>query len=121
MTEGVVTFDPQQIHVSVSVTGAYIWLALVVSHVRVTVLHPCMWMDFLLWHLIWLTWHQLATVVSHNCHLLTEQGNKNRTICKRPGSGGGERMGMRRFIQNGKHLDEKQPKEVKKTQKENLF
>lgn len=64
----------------------------------VTVLRPCMWTDFLLWHLIWLTWHQQATVASHNCHLLTVQGNRNRKRRKRPSRGGGERMGMRREI-----------------------
>ena len=55
----------------------------------VTALRPCMRTDFLLWHLIWLTWHQQATAASHNCHLLTEQGNRNRKRRKRPSSRGG--------------------------------
>lgn len=61
----------------------------------VTVLLPCMWTDFLLWHLIWLTWHQQATEDSHNCHLLTGQRNRNRKRRKRLGGRGrGERTAM---------------------------
>lgn len=60
----------------------------------VTVLRPRMWTDFLLWHLIWLTWHQQAAVDSHNCHLVTEQRNRNRKRRKRLSSRGrAERMG----------------------------
>lgn len=48
------------------------------SCVCVTVLRPCIWTHFLLWCLIWLTWQWQATVDSYHCHLLTEQGNRNR-------------------------------------------
>lgn len=85
----------------ISDSSACIWLAVALSHVCVTVPRPWMWTDFLLWHLIWLTWHQQATVASHNCHLLTERGNRNRKRRKRLSSRDsamGERMRRGRRI-----------------------
>lgn len=55
-----------------------------------------MWTHFLLWHLIWLTWKQQAAVDSHRCHLLTEQGNRNKKERRQWPSrrGKGETTGM---------------------------
>lgn len=42
----------------------------------VTVLRPRMWTDFLLWHLIWLTWHQLSHCGFSQLSLTYRAGNQ---------------------------------------------
>ena len=98
----------------------------------VTTPRPRMWADFLLWHLIWLTWHQQAAVDSHNCHLVTEQGEQKKKKKKRRKRLSGGRRGEKNvrkgrggwggFTQSWKRLGEKyQNQETKTHKRERIF